>query len=142
MRKIPALRLGYSKEEKNDITKGVNEILNSGFLTMGEKVTQFERLFAEFVGVKYAVAVNSGTAALHLALSLFDIKNKEVILPSISFVSTAHAITYNGGKPVFADVDPLTLNIDPESISLDKSLSLLAKKEIEEQSKEKSTKKK
>ena len=62
------------------------------------------------------ICVNSGTAALHLALSMFDIKNKEVILPSLSFVSTAHAVLYNGGIPKFVDIDPKTLCIDPEKI--------------------------
>ena len=99
MRKIPALRLGYSKEEKNDITKGVNEILNSGFLTMGEKVTQFERLFAEFVGVKYAVAVNSGTSALE-----------------IPFMATPLAALHAGAKVIFADVSRKSLSIDPKEI--------------------------
>ena len=60
------------------------------------------------------MAVNSGTAALHLALSLYNIKNREVILPSLSFVSTAHAIVYNGGIPVFADISNKTLCLDPE----------------------------
>ena len=100
--------------------KAVIKVLRSHFWASGSgigNVEKFEKKFNKYIGSNSAVAVNSGTAALHLALSLFDIKNKEVILPSISFVSTAHAITYNGGKPVFADVDPLTLNIDPESIS-------------------------
>lgn len=99
--------------------KAVIKVLRSRFWASGSgigNVEKFEKKFNKYVGSNSTVAVNSGTAALHLALSLFDIKNKEVILPSISFVSTAHAIIYNGGKPVFADVDPLTLNIDPESI--------------------------
>ena len=100
--------------------KAIIKVLRSRFWTSGSgigNVEKFEKKFNKYIGSNSTVAVNSGTAALHLALSLFDIKNKEVILPSISFVSTAHAIIYNGGKPVFADVDPLTLNIDPESIS-------------------------
>ena len=100
--------------------KAVIKVLRSRFWASGSgigNVEKFEKKFNKYIGSNSTVTVNSGTAALHLALSLFDIKNKEVILPSISFVSTAHAIIYNGGKPVFADVDPLTLNIDPESIS-------------------------
>ena len=99
--------------------KAVIKVLRSRFWASGSgigNVEKFEKKFNKYVGSNSTVAVNSGTAALHLALSLFDIKNKEVILPSISFISTAHAVIYNGGKPVFADVDPLTLNIDPESI--------------------------
>ena len=79
-------------------------------------VYEFERKFSDFLGSKNCVSVNSGTAALHLGLSLFDIKNKEVILPSLSFVTTAHAIIYNGGIPVFVDVEPKTLCIDPQKI--------------------------
>ena len=79
-------------------------------------VKKFEDSFKKFVNSKECVAVNSGTAALHLALSLFNIKNKEIILPSLSFVSTAHAIKYNGGIPVFVDVEPTTLCIDPKKI--------------------------
>ena len=79
-------------------------------------VSKFEDLFKKYTNSKECIAVNSGTAALHLALSLFDLKNKEVILPSLSFVSTAHAILYNGGIPVFVDVEPETLCIDPEKV--------------------------
>ncbi len=97
----------------------LKKILRSGFWASGAgtgKVSEFEKKFSKYTGSKFCVAVNSGTAALHLALSLMDIKNKEVIIPSLSFVSTAHAVVYNGGKPVFVDVDPKTLCIDPELI--------------------------
>jgi perosamine synthetase len=80
------------------------------------KVSKFENNFKKYVEAKSCIAVNSGTAALHLALALMDIKNKEVIIPSLSFVSTAHAVLYNGGKPIFADIDPDSLCIDNESI--------------------------
>lgn len=79
-------------------------------------VQKFEKLFQKFVGSKSCIAVNSGTAALNLAMSLLDVKNKEVILPSLTFVSAAHAVILNGGKPVFVDVDPNTMCIDPEQI--------------------------
>ena len=94
-------------------------VLRSRFWASGSgigNVLQFERKFNKYVGSDCCVALNSGTAALHLALSLTDIKNKEIILPSLSFVSTAHAVIYNGGKPKFVDVDPVTLCIDPELI--------------------------
>lgn len=64
-------------------------------------VSKFEEQFKKYVSSDECIAVDSGTAALHLALSLFDIKNKEVILPSLSYVSMAHAVVYNGGKPIF-----------------------------------------
>ena len=116
MRKIPALRLSYSKEEKNDITKGVNEILNSGFLTMAEKVIQFEKLFAEFVGVKYAVAVNSGTSALEIPLRALNVEGKSIIIPTNTFMATPLAALHAGAKVIFADVSRESLSIDPKEI--------------------------
>ena len=104
----------------DDEVKAVVKVLKSRFWASGSgtgNVKKFERIFNKYIGSQNSLAVNSGTAALHLALSLCNIKNKEVILPSLSFVSTAHAVMYNGGKPIFADVDPTTLNIDPTSIS-------------------------
>ena len=106
----------------DDEVRAVVKVLKSHFWASGSgtgNVKKFERIFNKYIGSQNSLAVNSGTAALHLALSLCNIKNKEVILPSLSFVSTAHAVMYNGGKPIFADVDPITLNIDPTSI-LDK----------------------
>lgn len=79
-------------------------------------VLKFESEFRKYLGTDECIAVNSATAALHLALSLMNIRGKEVILPSLSFVSTAHAVVYNGGKPVFVDVDPISLCIDPTMI--------------------------
>jgi len=103
------------KEEVEGITK----VLKSGFWASGSgigNVKKFEDKFQKYLGSKSCIAVNSGTAALHLALSLSDIQGKEVILPSLSFVSTAHAIIYNGGKPIFVDVNPKTLCIDYEQV--------------------------
>ena len=99
--------------------KKVVKTLTSGFWASGaggSQVQEFEKNFKKFINSKSCVSVNSGTAALHLAATLCDIKGKEVILPSLSFVSTAHAIMYNGGIPVFVDVNPHTLCIDPEEI--------------------------
>jgi len=99
--------------------KKVVKTLMSGFWASGAgggQVQEFEKNFKKFINSKSCVSVNSGTAALHLAAALCDIKGKEVILPSLSFVSTAHAIMYNGGIPVFVDVNPHTLCIDPEEI--------------------------
>tara|TARA_Y100001936_G_scaffold253938_1_gene322521 strand:+ start:2522 stop:3616 length:1095 start_codon:yes stop_codon:yes gene_type:complete len=99
--------------------KAILQILKSGFWASGAgvgNVLKFENKFKKYIKSDECVAVNSGTAALNLALSLFDIKNKEVILPSLSFVSTAHCIIENKGIPVFVDVEPETLCIDPKKI--------------------------
>ena len=102
-------------DEKQALTK----VLESKFWASGYgsgNVLKFEEKFRKYVGSDTCVAVNSGTAALNLSLSLIDIKNCEVVLPSLTFVSTANSVIINGGKPVFVDVDPNTLNIDPEKI--------------------------
>ncbi|MGI0063022.1 MAG: DegT/DnrJ/EryC1/StrS family aminotransferase, partial [Nitrosotalea sp.] len=94
-------------------------VLKSNFWASGAgvgNVLDFENKFNKYVSSDHCIAVNNGTAALHLALSLVDIKNMEVILPSLSFVSTAHAVIYNGGKPVFVDVEPDTLCISAKTI--------------------------
>jgi len=115
MKKIKLFDPVTGKNEENAIKKILhNHNWASG--AGGGSVYKFEKKFSDFLGSKNCVSVNSGTAALHLALSLFDIKDKEVILPSLSFVTTAHAIIYNGGIPVFVDVDPKTLCIDPQEI--------------------------
>ena len=102
-----------------DEQKAVLKVLKSHYWASGAggiNVNLFEKKFNTFVGSKRCISVNSGTASLHLALSLFDLKGKEVILPSLSFVSTAHAILYNGAKPIFIDVDPVTLCLDPDKV--------------------------
>ncbi len=94
-------------------------VLKTKFWASGSgtgNVYKFEEKFRTYVNSNACIAVNSGTAALNLSLSLFDIKNKEVILPSMSFVSTAHCIIENGGIPVFVDIDPRTLCIDPTKV--------------------------
>lgn len=99
--------------------KALLKTLDSKFWASGSgsgNVQKFENKFKNYLKSKSCVAVNSGTAALNLALSLFDIKNKEVILPSMSFVSTAHCVVENGGKPIFVDIEPDTLCIDPKKI--------------------------
>ena len=99
--------------------KAITKVLDSKFWASGSgsgQVSKFENEFRKYTQSKTCVAVNSGTAALNLACSLFNIKNKEVILPSLSFVSTAHGIVENGGIPVFVDIEPNTLCIDPKKI--------------------------
>lgn len=104
--------------DNHDIEAAVKTI-KSKFWASGSgigKVEKFEKKFQKYLGSHSCIAVNSGTAALHLALSLFDLRGKEVILPSLSFVSTAHSVIYNNAKPVFVDVEPKTLCLDPELI--------------------------
>jgi perosamine synthetase len=95
----------------------VVETLRSRWLTTGPKAKKFEDAFAGFVGCGHAVAVNSGTAALHLALDAIGIKEgDEVIVPTMTFTATAEVVLYLKAKPVLVDCQPATLNIDPEQI--------------------------
>jgi len=95
----------------------VIEVLKSDWITQGPKVDEFESKVAEYCGAKYAVAVSSGTAALHAACAVAGISNSdEAITTPITFAATANAIVYCGGKPEFADIAEDTLNIDPEEI--------------------------
>jgi len=94
--------------------RAVIEVLRSGQLSLGPKLGEFERLFAERLGVPHASAVSSGTAGLHLALRAVGVgPGDEVITSPFSFVASANAIIYCGATPVFADIDPVTLNLDP-----------------------------
>jgi len=95
----------------------VVETLRSGWWGTGSKAREFEEKFAKYIGCKYAVALNSATAGLHLALDVLGVRNgDEVITTPLTFVSTVNVIVHRGAKPVFADVDPKTWNIDPREI--------------------------
>ncbi|QOZ78431.1 UDP-4-amino-4,6-dideoxy-N-acetyl-beta-L-altrosamine transaminase [Bradyrhizobium sp. CCBAU 53351] len=98
-------------------TASVLDALRSAWLTTGPRVGDFERAFATFCGASEGVAVNSGTAALHAAMRALKIgQGDEVIIPAITFAASSNAAVYEGGTPVFADVDPETLLIDPVSV--------------------------
>jgi perosamine synthetase len=96
--------------------RAVLEVLRSGQLSLGPRVEEFERAFAARVGASCAAAVSSGTAGLHLALRAVGVeRGEEVITSPFSFVASANAALYEGARPVFADIDPLTLNLDPRA---------------------------
>ncbi len=97
--------------------KAVLEVLETPCLTLGPKAEEFERNIAEYAGRKYAVAVNSGTSALHLIIRALGIKQgDEVITTPFSFISSSNCLLYERAKPIFVDIDPKTLNIDPLKI--------------------------
>lgn len=97
--------------------EAVSEVLRSGWTGLGPKTKQFEDDFAQFVGAKHCVGVNSCTSALHLALHVLNLKEgDEVISTPLTFVSTNHAILYAGATPVFADVERGYPNIDPDDV--------------------------
>ncbi|MBM3278509.1 MAG: DegT/DnrJ/EryC1/StrS family aminotransferase [Candidatus Handelsmanbacteria bacterium] len=96
--------------------QALRQPLETGWVGAGPKVKEFEQRFADYVGVKYAIALNSATAALHLAMLVSEVKDREVLTTPMTFVSTNHAILYAGGHPVFCDVEPGTLNVDPADL--------------------------
>lgn len=111
--------LPYGRQwlDEDDIT-AVTTVLRSDWLTTGPTVGKFEKAFAEFVGVAEAVAVSNGTAALHAAMHALSIgEGDEVIVPTMTFAASANCVIYQGGRPVFADVDPDTLLIDPADVA-------------------------
>jgi perosamine synthetase len=118
----PPLRtkpLPYGRQTiDDDDIAAVVSVLRSDWLTTGPKVEECERAIATFTGTAHAVAVSSGTAALHTAMNALDVgPGDEVIVPAITFVATANSVVYCGGTPVFADVDPTTLLIEPTDVA-------------------------
>lgn len=110
---IPFYIPWITKEDK----RAVSEALKSRWLTGGPIAAQFEKMFAEYIGVKHAISVSSCTAALHLAMRLLNIKpGDEVIVPVFTFAATANAPIFCGAKPVFADIDEKTFNISTNDI--------------------------
>lgn len=110
------LPYGHQWVDESDI-QAVIEVLRSDWLTTGPKVAEYEEAFAKRVGAGFAVAVNSGTAALHAAAFAAGIgPGDEVITTPITFAASANCVLYQGGRPVFVDVQPDTLNIDPEAV--------------------------
>ena len=105
-------KIPYGKHfiDQNDI-KCVSNVLRSDNLTQGSKVKEFEKKISEYVGAKYAVAVSSCSAGLHLAMLVSKVKDKDVITSPISFVSTSNAIIHSGGRPKFKDIDKDTINL-------------------------------
>ena len=109
---IPIAKPWIGEEEKREVEK----VLDSGMLAYGEWVKRFEKEFSSYIGVREALATTNGTQALILALEAVGVKNREVIVPSFTFIASATSIIRAGGKPVFVDVDEKTYNIDPEDV--------------------------
>jgi UDP-4-amino-4,6-dideoxy-N-acetyl-beta-L-altrosamine transaminase len=113
MKNIPYSHQSICQDDIKEVVK----VLKSGWITQGPKIARFERCLCDYAGVKYAVAVSSGTSALHIAALAAGLKaGDEVITSPITFVASANCALYCGARPVFADVDAKTANIDPSEI--------------------------
>lgn len=111
------LPYGQHKLTPTDIM-GAQKVLKSRWITQGPVVDDFEKAFADAIGCRYTVAVNSGTAALHAAAASLGLGPRdEVLTTPLTFIATVNAILHVGAKPVFADIDPTTLNLDPKDVA-------------------------
>ena len=130
-RKTGRKMIPYGRQtiEEDDI-QAVVDVLRSYYLTTGPKIAEFEKMVADYVGAKYAVAISNGTSALHAACFAAGIQpGDEVITTPLTFAASSNCVLYCGGTPVFADVDPKTYNIDPEDIRrkiTDKTKAIIA----------------
>lgn len=115
---IPILRLPYTEEDIEFIKNGVVKVLMSGYLTMGENVTQFEKAFAEFVGTRYGISTNSGTSSLEAVLRAIGIEGATVIVPSNTFMATASVVVHAGGRIIFAECQIENLQMDPADLRI------------------------
>lgn len=110
---IPWAMPYIGKEELDEVVDSIK----SAWVTMGPKVKKLEEELSSYIGVKHAIAVSSGTAALDVALKVIDVQpGDEVIIPAMTYIATANAVLYQHAKPVLADIDPHTYNIDPEDV--------------------------
>lgn len=118
---IKLLRPTFDEETRKDLL----DVLDSGWASFGPKVTEFEETFAKRVGAKYAVATNSATSALDLAVKAHGITDGELITPSFTFTSDAHVGEWNGMTVKFADIDPDTFCIDPNTLPLSRETKVI-----------------
>jgi len=115
-RTVPAARIEFLPEDRRWITDRIEEILESGQLTLGKYGAAFEEKFAELCGVKHAVAVNSGTAALEISLRALGVEGRDVLVPANTFFATAAAVVHAGARPVLMDTEPETFGTAPEEV--------------------------
>ncbi len=106
----------FSEESLNTISEEVKSMLKSGRLTDGPYLQDFEKKFADYMQVKYAVGVSSGSASLDVALRHYNLQGREVIVPTNTFISTPNGVVFAGGKPVFAEMNPETLGLDVDDV--------------------------
>ncbi len=114
MQNIPLFKIYWNDQDVEKVTSVVRKGM---YWAIGPDVKEFERKIAEYVGIKYAVAVNSGTSALHAVLAAYDIgAGDEVIIPAFTFIATANAPLFVGAKPVFAEIEDETYGLDPADV--------------------------
>ena len=113
---VPAAKISFAPEDRRWIAERIEEVLESGQLTLGQWGKKFETSFAKFCGVPHGVSVNSGTSALEIILRTLGVEGRDVLVPANTFFATAAAVVHAGGRPVLMDTDPATLGTAPEEI--------------------------
>ena len=116
MMNIPIIRIPFTMHEKESLKKSLVEILDSGMLSMGKNVKEFEENFGNFVGSAYALAVNSGTSALEIILRAIGVEGKTVAIPSNTYMASALAAIHAGAKPIFIDCERENLQMSPTDL--------------------------
>ncbi len=116
IKKISSAAPFFDDQDIEKIKDDVAQILKSKRLILGPYTKKFEKLFSEYVGTKFSVAVSSATAALEIVLRYIDVKDNEVIVPTNTFIACANTVVYAGGEPVFADMDPESFCMDIDSV--------------------------
>jgi perosamine synthetase len=111
----------FPKEDRETILQDIQSVFDSGMFMQGKFVKEFEKEFAEYVGTRYAVAVNSGTSALQGILNYLNVQDSEVLVPVNTFLATANAVIFEGGIPVFVEMNPQTLCV--ETADLEKRIT-------------------
>ncbi|MDH6108318.1 perosamine synthetase [Kitasatospora sp. MAP12-15] len=113
---VPAARVVFAEDDRSAVADAVVEILADGSLTLGPRTERFETAFASVHEVPHAIAVNSGTAALEIALRIAGVADREVVVPANTFYATAAAVLHAGGRPVFADVEAATFALSAATV--------------------------
>lgn len=114
--KVPILRIPFTEDDHRFLAQGLDQILDSGALTMGRYTAEFEEQFSAFSGARHAVACSNGTAALELILRGLNLAGRDIIVPTNTFLATALAVVHSGNRVVFADADPATLCLDIDDV--------------------------
>jgi len=113
---IPPAKAVFEKKDRQEILSRIDECLSSGMLTQGKYVQEFEKRWAEYVGVKHAIGVNSGSSAIEISMRILGIEGKEVLVPTNTFAATAEGVSRAGGRVRFIDTDPSTFSISLEDL--------------------------
>ena len=115
---IPPVKIEFSPEDRAEILRRMDRCLSEGQVAQGKNVLEFEETFARFVGTRHAVAVSSGGAALEVAMRLLGVKDREVLVPTNTFIATATGVLLAGGQIRFVDADPRTFGVSLASLQV------------------------